>query len=69
MERFIIRTRKTKPMKNRYILFQRSGIFYSEDTTSGKQKSLRTRIKADASRPAAVGGSFGLLSGFIGFPV
>ena len=37
-------------MKNRYILFQRSGIFYSEDTTSGKQKSLRTRNKADALR-------------------
>ena len=50
LERFIIRTRKTKPMKNRYILFQRSGIFYSEDTATGKQKSLRTRDKSDALR-------------------
>ena len=37
-------------MKTHYILFQRSGIFYSEDTVTGKQKSLRTRDKADALR-------------------
>jgi len=37
-------------MKNRYILFQRSGVFYTEDTTSGKQASLRTKDKADALR-------------------
>lgn len=37
-------------MKNRFILFQRAGIFYCEDTSSGKQTSLRTRDKADALR-------------------
>ncbi len=37
-------------MKNRFILFQRSGIFYCEDTTSGKQTSLRTRDRDDAKR-------------------
>ena len=37
-------------MKNRFILFQRAGIFYVEDTTTGKQKSLRTRDRADAER-------------------
>jgi hypothetical protein len=37
-------------MKHRFILFQRAGIFYCEDTTTGKQTSLRTRDKADAVR-------------------
>jgi integrase len=37
-------------MKNRFILFQRSGVYYSEDTATGKQSSLRTRDKADALR-------------------
>ncbi len=37
-------------MKNRFILFQRSGVYYCEDTTTGKQSSLRTRDKADALR-------------------
>jgi integrase len=37
-------------MKNRFILFQRSGVYYTEDTTTGKQASLRTRDKADALR-------------------
>lgn len=37
-------------MKNRFILFQRSGVYYAEDTTTGKQSSLRTRDKADALR-------------------
>lgn len=37
-------------MKNRFILFQRSGVYYCEDTTTGKQSSLRTRDKADAQR-------------------
>jgi len=37
-------------MKNRFIMFQRSGVFYCEDTTTGKQTSLRTREKADAVR-------------------
>lgn len=37
-------------MKNRFILFQRSGVYYAEDTTTGKQSSLRTKDKADALR-------------------
>lgn len=37
-------------MKHRFLLFQRSGIFYSEDTTTGKQISLRTRDRSDAER-------------------
>lgn len=37
-------------MKNRFILFQRSGIFYCEATGTGKQTSLRTRDKAGAVR-------------------
>jgi len=37
-------------MKNRFILFVRSGIFYCEDTSTGKQNSLRTRDRADAER-------------------
>src|SRR6202035_4593858 len=31
-------------------LFQRSGIFYCEDTGTGKQTSLRTRERDDAKR-------------------
>lgn len=37
-------------MKNRFILFQRSGVFYCEDTSTRKQPSLRTKDKADALR-------------------
>lgn len=37
-------------MKHRFILFQRSGIFYCEDTGTGKQTSLRTRDRDDAKR-------------------
>jgi integrase len=37
-------------MKYQFILFQRSGVYYSEDTTSGKQASLRTRDKDEARR-------------------
>ena len=37
-------------MKNRFILFQRSGVFYCEDTSTGRQTSLRTKDKADALR-------------------
>jgi hypothetical protein len=37
-------------MKHRFILFQRSGIYYCEDTGTGKQASLRTRDRADAQR-------------------
>jgi hypothetical protein len=37
-------------MKHRFILFQRSGIFYCEDTSPGKQTSLRTRDRDHAKR-------------------
>jgi integrase len=35
-------------MKSRYILFRRAGIYYSEDTVTGKQHSLRTKDEAEA---------------------
>jgi integrase len=36
-------------MKTRYILFRRdNGVFYTEDTASGKQSSLRTRDETEA---------------------
>ncbi len=35
-------------MKTRFILFKRAGVFYSEDTTTGKQHSLRTKDEAEA---------------------
>jgi hypothetical protein len=35
-------------MKNRFILFRRNGVFYSEDTTSRKQVSLHTKDKDEA---------------------
>jgi integrase len=35
-------------MKSRFILFRRGGVFYSEDTTTGKQSSLRTKDEAEA---------------------
>jgi len=37
-------------MKAKYTLFQRNGIYYSQDTATGQQKSLRTRDEADASK-------------------
>ncbi|MEI6196653.1 MAG: tyrosine-type recombinase/integrase [Verrucomicrobiota bacterium] len=37
-------------MKHQFNLFQRSGVFYCEDTATGKQTSLRTRDRADAER-------------------
>jgi integrase len=36
-------------MKARFILFRRSGVYYAEDTTTGKQSSLRTRDEAEAN--------------------
>jgi hypothetical protein len=36
-------------MKTRFILFRRGGIYYFEDTVSGKQHSLRTKDEAEAS--------------------
>src|ERR1017187_7332774 len=35
-------------MKQRFNLFRRAGVFYSEDTTTGKQLSLRTKDEAEA---------------------
>ena len=35
-------------MKPRYVLFRRGEMFYSEDTTTGQQASLRTRHEAEA---------------------
>ena len=35
-------------MNQRYILFRRAGIFYYEDTSTGKQLSLRTKDEAEA---------------------
>jgi len=35
-------------MKSHLILFRRAGIYYCEDTTSGKQSSLRTRNESEA---------------------
>jgi integrase len=35
-------------MKSRFILFRRAGVFYSEDTTTRKQTSLRTKDEAEA---------------------
>jgi integrase len=35
-------------MKQRFILFRRAGVFYSEETATGKQISLRTKDQAEA---------------------
>jgi hypothetical protein len=35
-------------MKSRFILFRRAGVFYSEDTTTRRQTSLRTKDEAEA---------------------
>jgi len=35
-------------MKQRFILFRRAGVFYSEDTATRKQTSLRTKDQAEA---------------------
>jgi integrase len=37
-------------MKTKYTLFRRGGIYYSQDTATGKQKSLRTRDETEAQR-------------------
>ena len=39
---------KDQIMKQQYLLFRRSGVFYYEDTTTGKQLSLRTKDEAEA---------------------
>jgi hypothetical protein len=35
-------------MKQRFIMFRRAGVYYSEDTTTRKQISLRTKDEAEA---------------------
>ena len=35
-------------MKSRFILFKRAGVYYSEDTVTRKQHSLRTKDEAEA---------------------
>ena len=35
-------------MKTKYTMFRRNGIYYSQDSATGQQKSLRTRDEADA---------------------
>lgn len=37
-----------KVMNQRFILFRRAGVFYCEDTSTGKQLSLRTKNEAEA---------------------
>lgn len=37
-------------MKDRFLLFQRRGVFYYEDRSTGQQKSLQTRDKSEAQR-------------------
>ena len=34
-------------MKNCFILFRRAGVYYYEDTTTGRQLSLRTKIESE----------------------
>jgi len=36
-------------MKTKYTLFRRNGIYYSQDTATGPQKSLRTKVETEAS--------------------
>ena len=37
-------------MNQRFILFRRAGVFYCEDTTTGRQTSLRTKDREHALR-------------------
>lgn len=37
-------------MKSRFWLFKRQGVFYVEDTRTGKQESLGTRERGEAER-------------------
>jgi integrase len=39
---------KGNVMNQRFILFRRAGVYYCEDTTTGKQLSLRTKDEAEA---------------------
>jgi hypothetical protein len=35
-------------MKTKYTMFPRKGVFYMQDTTTGKQTSLRTKDETEA---------------------
>jgi len=35
-------------MKSRFILFRRAGVFYAEETATGRQTSLRTKDEGEA---------------------
>jgi integrase len=37
-------------MKTKYTMFPRKGVYYSQDSTTGKQRSLHTRDEAEALR-------------------
>ena len=37
-------------MKAKYTLFRRNGVYYSQDSATGQQKSLRTREEAEAQK-------------------
>src|ERR1035438_2209275 len=37
-------------MKAKYTLFRRNGVYYSQDSATGQQKSLRTRDEAEAQK-------------------
>jgi integrase len=45
---FTIHAMKGIAMNQRFILFRRGRVFYAEDTTTGKQLSLRTKDPAEA---------------------
>ena len=40
-------------MKTKYTLFRRNGIYYSQDSATGQQKSLGTRDEATARKLVA----------------
>src|SRR5690348_8636223 len=42
-------TKKGIVMKQQFILFRRAGVYYYEDTTTGQQRSLRTKDEAEAN--------------------
>ncbi len=37
-------------MKAKYTLFRRNGVYYSQDSATGQQKSLRTREESEAQK-------------------
>jgi hypothetical protein len=41
-------------MKSRFILFRRAGVFYAEETATGRQTSLRTKDEGEATRQPAM---------------